>query len=184
MAMSRLADGDLATAVPGTDRRDEVGEMAAAVLVFQEHMLHEQRITTEREEERQQAAAEKASALTQMANTIETETSRAMAEINSHVAAMNHTAHAMQASAARTGASAESAAASASETLATTQTVASAARHRPGSRRNGSALAVQPRCGNVRRASSSSRSRQGRGCLIRMLGGANGRLRCLFGTKE
>jgi methyl-accepting chemotaxis protein len=33
-AMDRLAKGDLATAVGDTDRRDEVGEMAAAVQVF------------------------------------------------------------------------------------------------------------------------------------------------------
>ena len=32
--MGRLADGDLSVGIPGTERRDEVGEMAAAVQVF------------------------------------------------------------------------------------------------------------------------------------------------------
>ncbi len=33
-AMNRLADGDLSVGVPGTERKDEVGEMAAAVQIF------------------------------------------------------------------------------------------------------------------------------------------------------
>ena len=38
-AMDRLAKGDLATPIPGADRRDEVGGMAAAVLVFKGSMI-------------------------------------------------------------------------------------------------------------------------------------------------
>jgi methyl-accepting chemotaxis protein len=125
--MGRLAADDLSAVVTGADRRDEVGQMGRAVLVFQDRMVREQRLRTEREEERQRAAAEKATALVQMADTIESETSAAMVLISGRVATMNDTACTMQASAARTGASAESAAASATETLATTQMVASAA---------------------------------------------------------
>ena len=36
--MERLAKRDLTTDIPGTDRRDEVGVMAGAVLVFKEAM--------------------------------------------------------------------------------------------------------------------------------------------------
>jgi methyl-accepting chemotaxis protein len=126
-AMTQLAANNLAVVVTGCSRRDEVGEMAGAVLVFQQHMVQEQQNAAERAEERHRAAAEKAAALTHMADTIETEAAAAMKTINGRVAAMNDTTNTMQGSAARTGASAESAAAAASQTLATTQTVASAA---------------------------------------------------------
>ena len=35
-AMRRLAGGDLATEIPATDRKDEVGQMAQAMLVFRQ----------------------------------------------------------------------------------------------------------------------------------------------------
>lgn len=38
-AMSRLAEGDKSVAIPATDRKDEIGQMAQTVLVFRENML-------------------------------------------------------------------------------------------------------------------------------------------------
>ena len=38
-AMRGLADGDLDTVIPGTGRRDEIGQMAAAMAVFRENVL-------------------------------------------------------------------------------------------------------------------------------------------------
>ncbi|MCZ7479341.1 methyl-accepting chemotaxis protein [Rhizobium rhizogenes] len=46
-AMSRLADGNLETEVPATDRGDEVGKMAKAVLVFKEAGLEKSRLAGE-----------------------------------------------------------------------------------------------------------------------------------------
>ncbi|TRB02222.1 MULTISPECIES: methyl-accepting chemotaxis protein [Rhizobium/Agrobacterium group] len=46
-AMSRLADGNLDTEVPATDRGDEVGKMAKAVLVFKEAGLEKSRLAGE-----------------------------------------------------------------------------------------------------------------------------------------
>ena len=37
--MGALADGDKSVAIPGIDRKDEIGAMAAAVLVFKENMI-------------------------------------------------------------------------------------------------------------------------------------------------
>ncbi len=48
-AMSRLAEGDLATEVPAVDRQDEVGKMAKAVLVFKEAGLEKSRLSGEAE---------------------------------------------------------------------------------------------------------------------------------------
>ena len=63
-AMEQLAEGDLATTIPSTARRDEVGGMAQAALVFKEHMAERQRLeaaaTAVRvKRERQQAAMER-----------------------------------------------------------------------------------------------------------------------------
>ena len=68
-AMEVLARGELGVEIPGTTRRDEVGTMAAAVVVFQEHMVKAERLATEQAEEREHAQAAKHAALLAMAET-------------------------------------------------------------------------------------------------------------------
>lgn len=51
-AMRKLADGDAETAVPGTNRSDEIGEMASAVSVFKENMIQARQLEA-REKEQQ-----------------------------------------------------------------------------------------------------------------------------------
>jgi methyl-accepting chemotaxis protein len=60
-AMGRLAAGDKQTAIPGLDRNDEVGRIAAAVRVFRECMLKAERLDLARaaEGERQQHRTER-----------------------------------------------------------------------------------------------------------------------------
>ena len=41
-ALGRLAEGGIATAIPGLGRRDEIGHMAAAAGVFRDSMVKEQ----------------------------------------------------------------------------------------------------------------------------------------------
>jgi len=59
-AMTRLAGGDLAVAVPAAGRRDEIGDISEAVAVFKANMIKaealaaEQRTEQERKEKRQQ----------------------------------------------------------------------------------------------------------------------------------
>ena len=57
--MRKLADGDNTVDVPHTDRRDEIGEMAAAVLVFKEAALEKIRLEGEAAGHRQQAENER-----------------------------------------------------------------------------------------------------------------------------
>ena len=125
--MRRLAEGDLAVAIAGKDRRDEIGEMIAAVIVFRDGMANAERLTAEREDDRRRATAEKRAALVDMAQKIEAESSRAMNEVGGHATAMAATAEDMSASAARTGESALGAAGAAGQVLANAQTVANAA---------------------------------------------------------
>jgi methyl-accepting chemotaxis protein len=126
-AMHRLSHGELAVAVPGAARRDEVGAMAQAVLVFQEGMRTAERLTAERVEAETRSAAEKRAALSLMAEAIETGTKAAVDTISARTAALAVAAKGMSASATRTGDSARSAATASSHALTTVQTVACAA---------------------------------------------------------
>ena len=67
LSMAKLAGGDLAAIITGTDRRDEIGAMAGAVQVFKDNMIRasdlEQEAATQRrliEDERSRTEAEKA----------------------------------------------------------------------------------------------------------------------------
>jgi methyl-accepting chemotaxis protein len=126
-AMHILTHGDLTAAVPGTDRGDEVGAMAQAVLVFQQGMRKAEQLTAERAENETAAAAEKKAALVRMAEAIETSTRSAIDQIGGRTADLARTAGDMSASATRTGASARSATDASSHALVSVQTVASAA---------------------------------------------------------
>jgi methyl-accepting chemotaxis protein len=125
--MARLAGNELTAEVPGLGRRDEVGEMAAALSVFRDGLLEAARLQAEGETEREAAATEKHAALLAMADKIEAETTAAMREVGSRTALMAGNAKSMTDSAGRTGTSAQSAATAAAQALATAQTVASAA---------------------------------------------------------
>ena len=125
-AMGRLAHGELATDVPGTTRRDEVGDMALAVLVFQEQMVERSKLAAEQVDGKR-AAEEKRAALINMAETIEAETEAALEQIRRRAVVMTATADQMTASADRTGVAAGNASAAAAQALSNAQTVASAA---------------------------------------------------------
>jgi methyl-accepting chemotaxis protein len=125
--MAKLAGGDLATEIPGTERSDEVGAMAAAVLVFQHGLRKVEQLAGEQEAARARADQDKAVALTRMADTIESETRSAVSHIGERTKTMQAAASDMSDSATRTGASARSAAEASSLALATAQTVAGAA---------------------------------------------------------
>ena len=126
-AMGRLAKGDLDAAVPGAERRDEVGQMAAALQVLKEGLQRAERLSAEQEQVRARAEEAKRDALVAMADAIEGEARDAMTEVGQRTAAMAETANAMSGSAAHTGEAAEGAAAAASQALANAETVASAA---------------------------------------------------------
>ncbi|MGD4927045.1 HAMP domain-containing protein, partial [Xanthomonas citri pv. citri] len=49
--MSRLADGDVAEEIPGAERADEIGAMAAAVKVFKDNMIRADRLAAEKQAE-------------------------------------------------------------------------------------------------------------------------------------
>jgi methyl-accepting chemotaxis protein len=81
-SMRRLAEGDLGITVSGTGRRDEVGEMAAAVLIFQQNMIQVRHLADQAAEARSRTEAEKRLALMGMAERIQAETSAAVAVVS------------------------------------------------------------------------------------------------------
>ncbi len=125
--MARLAAGEHTAEVPGLGRRDEVGEMAAALGVFRDGLVQAARLEAEGETERESAATEKHAALVTMAEKIEAQAKGSMEEVGRRTAVMAANAQNMSDAAARTGNSAQSAASAAAQALATAQTVASAA---------------------------------------------------------
>jgi methyl-accepting chemotaxis protein len=125
--MRRVAEGTLDCAVPSTQRTDQIGEIARALLVLREASAHARALEEEATASRASAAAEKQSALSGMADRIETETTNALRDIGTRTDAMAATAEEMSASAARTGDAAQSAANASAQALANAQTVASAA---------------------------------------------------------
>jgi methyl-accepting chemotaxis protein len=134
--MDRLAGGDLGVDVPFADRRNEIGDMARAVMVFKEHMTKENQLAIEQVEQRREAETEKRAILLNMANSIETATGTALGQVDAQAGAMAVTAGKMHESASRTGTAAEIAAAAASQALTNAQTVASAAEQLSGSIRS------------------------------------------------
>ena len=126
-AMRRIAEGELSVEIPGTARRDAVGAMANALLVFKEHMGQEKQLAAAQEEQRQRSEAEKLTALAEMADKIEEQTSIALREVSARTSQMTAIAEEMSASASRTGDSAMAASTASSQALENAQTVASAA---------------------------------------------------------
>ena len=158
-AMGRLAKGDLTAAVPGSERRDEVGEMANAVLVFKEHMIAEDRLVAMQTVERERAEGEKRAALTGMADKIEVETGSALEQMRHRTAAMTVAADGMSASAGRTGAAAGTAASAAGQATATAQSVAGAAEQLSASIREISSQMAQATAVACRAAAAGSETR-------------------------
>jgi methyl-accepting chemotaxis protein len=126
-AMNALAAGNMDAEIAERAHRDEIGDMARAVLVFKDHMARGRQLAAEQETIRRRAEAEKRTALNGMAEKIEAETDTALRQAAIRTSALAATADALSASASRTGSSAQAATTTASQALANVQTVASAA---------------------------------------------------------
>ena len=126
-AMRKLADGDLATNVPGVGRRDEIGNMAGAVEVFKVNATENERLKNAQKEVELQVEVEKRKALLNMAETVERETTVAIAKVAAATASVDGMADGMAKRAVMVGENAQSVAAASEEALSNAQTVASAA---------------------------------------------------------
>jgi methyl-accepting chemotaxis protein len=126
MAMDRLANGDLATTIPDTDRRDEMGSMAATVRVFRDHMIEADRLRTAQEEAKRQAAVEQKAALERMADGFESKIGGLVGMLSSGSTALENTARSLSATAAQSNQQAATVAAAAEQAGTGLHSVASA----------------------------------------------------------
>jgi methyl-accepting chemotaxis protein len=70
-AMVTLASGDTGQAIPATERRDEIGDMARAVQVFKDNAIEVERLRTAHEQARDRAEADKRKAMNDLAQNFE-----------------------------------------------------------------------------------------------------------------
>jgi methyl-accepting chemotaxis protein len=124
-SMSRLAGGDVAGEIPGAERSDEIGAMAAAVGVFKHNMIAADRLTAEKEAEND-VKMRRARALDDLTRAFEAKVGELVGGLSSASAKMEDTAQSMSSTAADTNRQAAIVAAASEQTSTNVQTVASA----------------------------------------------------------
>ncbi len=124
--MAVLAGGELERPVPYRNRKDEVGEMAAAMEVFRQGLIEAERLRAAREEDAALAEQARRASLRAMADRVETESRVAVDRVADRTGAMDQDAGAMARSACVVGENSQGVAAAAEQTLINAQTVAAA----------------------------------------------------------
>jgi methyl-accepting chemotaxis protein len=125
-AMSKLAQHDLTVEINGVGRKDEVGQMAAAVQVFKTSMIEGDRLKAEQEEAQRKAAVRSAT-VDQLTRDFDTKVQGVVQTVASQATQMQSSAQAMSATAEETTKQASAVAAASEQSSANVQTVASAA---------------------------------------------------------
>lgn len=126
-AMRRLAEGDTALEVPALGRSDEIGAMAAAVMVFKQNRVTMDRLAAEQAELHQRSEREKRRAGLEMTAQLEEVSGRIAGVVQQEAEGASRVAETMSGVAAIVRRTVESAAATAEQASANAQTVASAA---------------------------------------------------------
>ena len=94
-AMRQLVGGQLDVQVPAVERSDEIGEMARAVLVFQQQAITVEQMSVEREQQRRQNEEERKRVLASMAEHFEATIATKVAEVDSATTSIRTTAQSM-----------------------------------------------------------------------------------------
>lgn len=126
LVMTRMADGDLAVAIDGSRRGDEIGAMARAVAVFRDNGVALRAAERMRAAERQRAEAEKSAALEAIAVAFETDILAIAASVGHSATELEVFARGMTAVLDESRRHASDAATAADETTDDAATVASA----------------------------------------------------------
>ncbi|HEY1382774.1 MAG TPA: methyl-accepting chemotaxis protein, partial [Dongiaceae bacterium] len=124
--MKELTNGNKAVAVPNTIQKDEVGDMARAVLVFKESMLEADRLRAEQEETKRRAETERRRAMLELANQFEASVGTVVDGVTSAASELEATAQNLTATAEETSRQATAVSAASEETTHNVQTVAAA----------------------------------------------------------
>ncbi|MGD1934427.1 MAG: methyl-accepting chemotaxis protein [Candidatus Phaeomarinobacter sp.] len=125
-AMRRLADQDWNVTIPGTDRKDEIGEMAETVAVFKENGQQTERMRAEEVEREQRLADEKREAMENLADSFETSVGEVVETVAATAKDLKETAQDVSVIAEKTTAQSATVATAAEESSVNVQTVSSA----------------------------------------------------------
>jgi methyl-accepting chemotaxis protein len=123
----RMAGGELGGEIPGTAWRDEVGDMARAVHVFQQGLQEAERLREAAAVQRADAERERAAAVVAMADQVEVEARRAVEAVAGEMRRMTSDSEAMAATADAVARDSSAVALSADAAQRNVQTVAAAA---------------------------------------------------------
>tara|TARA_E500000318_G_C3561808_1_gene213804 strand:- start:627 stop:2384 length:1758 start_codon:yes stop_codon:yes gene_type:complete len=125
--MRKLADGDRSVNVQGTDRGDEIGEMARATMVFKENAIEAERLREENATRERQAAEEKRADMNRLADEFAASVGGIVQAVSAAATEMQATAESMTGLAESTSEQSTAVAAASEEAAANVQTVAAAA---------------------------------------------------------
>jgi methyl-accepting chemotaxis protein len=123
--MSHLAEGDVTALIPGADRSDEIGAMAAAVQVFKDNIIRADRLAAEKQAEND-GKMRRAQALDGLTRAFEAKVTELVGGLSRASSAMESTAQSMTTTASQTNSQAAVVAAASQQTSTNVQTVASA----------------------------------------------------------
>ena len=124
-AMGQLAGGDHAVEIPATDKKDEIGLMARAVLIFKENMIKAKELAA-KEAEAISARVARAARVNELTRTFDADISTVLRSVASASTELQATASSMTATAEETSNQATAVAAATEEASTNVQTVASA----------------------------------------------------------
>ncbi len=125
-AMQKLAGGDMKVEIPGVERKDEIGDMAATVQVFRDNMIKADQLAAEQREEQERKEKRQKAIEGYIANFDET-VAAALKTLASASTELQSTANSMSATAEQTERQSTVVAAASEEATTNVQTVASAA---------------------------------------------------------
>ncbi|MBP1096961.1 methyl-accepting chemotaxis protein [Bradyrhizobium diazoefficiens] len=148
--MQRLATGDLAADIPFAYRRDEVGSMAGALVVFKQAAAENSRLREEQLQKEREAALAKRGALHQMAETVERETGRSVDTASAASQGVERAVSSLSEIARSLSSESQAVAAASTQALGSSQTVSAAAEEL--------SVSIREIAGQVARTSTVTRS--------------------------
>ncbi|MBF9234835.1 methyl-accepting chemotaxis protein [Microvirga alba] len=125
--LQRLANGDFSSNITGANRKDEVGDVARAALVFRDNGLEKIRLQEEQEAAKVQSDAEKQAAMHDLADGFEKAVGAVVMAVSSAANQLQGSAHTMTAAAEETSVQSLAVASASEEASTNVQTVAAAA---------------------------------------------------------
>ena len=121
--MAELTKGNLETEVSGSERKDEIGDMAKAVEVFKDNAINMQRLEREQEEAKVRAETEKRETMNRMAESFESSVGKVVDSVSSAAAQLNASSQTMSSAAERAASQSSAVAAASDQAAANVQTV-------------------------------------------------------------